>query len=99
MPLLPGGSMDAITGGADLGAAKRNAAAAERLPMSAFLARCHAEISADDSGHVADYIPELFKADPRHFGISLATIDGYVYETVDSAGPARVPLPRLMPGG
>jgi glutaminase len=56
-----------------------------RLPLYGFLERCHAEIAADSSGAVADYIPELTKADPKHFGISLATTDGYVYEIGDSA--------------
>ena len=44
----------------------------------------------DHSGSVADYIPELTKADPAHFGISLATIDGYVYEIGDSAAPFTI---------
>jgi glutaminase len=39
---------------------------------------------------VADYIPELTNADPAHFGISLATIDGYVYEIGDSAVPFTI---------
>ena len=29
-----------------------------------------------DDGEVATYIPELGKADPAHFGICLATVDG-----------------------
>jgi hypothetical protein len=33
---------------------------------------------------VADYIPEPIKADPRHFGVVLATIDGHVYEVGES---------------
>ena len=33
---------------------------------------------------MADYIPELSKANPRHFGVALATIDGHVYEVGDS---------------
>ena len=37
------------------------------------------------SGAVADYIPELSKANPAHFGIGLATMDGHVYEVGDSA--------------
>jgi glutaminase len=49
-----------------------------------FLGACHAEFSAETSGNVADYIPELGKADPDHFGISLATLDGHVYEVGDS---------------
>jgi len=47
------------------------------------LVRSHAEFREDNSGAVADYIPELKKADPNHFGVSLATIDGHVYEVGD----------------
>jgi len=53
-------------------------------PLLRFLGDCHAEFSAEASGEVADYIPELGKADPDHFGISLATLDGHVYEVGDS---------------
>jgi len=53
-------------------------------PLLRFLGACHAEFSAETSGNVADYIPELGKADPDHFGISLATLDGHVYEVGDS---------------
>jgi glutaminase len=61
-----------------------------RPPLSRFLGHCHAEIGADSSGAVASYIPELAKADPDHFGISVATIDGYVYEIGDSAVPFTI---------
>src|ERR1051326_540135 len=53
-------------------------------PLARFLEACHADIAADNSGAVADYIPELTKADPDHFGISLVTTDGYIYEAGDS---------------
>uniref|UniRef100_UPI0013CF67A6 glutaminase n=1 Tax=Klebsiella aerogenes TaxID=548 RepID=UPI0013CF67A6 len=49
-------------------------------PLLRFLDTCLNEFSAETSGHVADYIPELGKADPAYFGISLATLDGHVYE-------------------
>jgi glutaminase len=32
-----------------------------------------------NDGDVATYIPELGKADPRHFGICLATVDGHLF--------------------
>ena len=41
-------------------------------------------------GAVANYIPELGKADPDHFGISLATLDGHVYEVGDSRIPFTI---------
>jgi len=53
-------------------------------PLHRFLIQCHAELCKDTDGAVADYIPELKKADTNHFGVSLATIDGHVYEVGDS---------------
>jgi glutaminase len=55
-----------------------------------FLRRCHADFLADHDGAVADYIPELGKADPDHFGISLATLDGHVYEVGDTKIPFTI---------
>jgi glutaminase len=54
------------------------------------LHRCHEQFAVDDSGALADYIPELTKANPAHFGVSLATIDGHVYEVGDSAAPFTI---------
>jgi glutaminase len=59
-------------------------------PLLRFLDRCHAEFAANDDGAVADYIPELGKADPAHFGISLATLDGHVYEVGDTKIPFTI---------
>jgi glutaminase len=59
-------------------------------PLQKFLTRCHAEFASDNSGAVADYIPELSKADPAAFGFSLATVDGHVYEIGDSAKPFTI---------
>ena len=53
-------------------------------PVSRFLNKCHADFLAENNGTLANYIPELTKANPAHFGISLATIDGHVYEIGDS---------------
>jgi glutaminase len=36
-----------------------------------------------NDGEVATYIPELGKADPSHFGICLATVDGHVFRAGD----------------
>src|SRR5450631_943094 len=53
--------------------------------LAHFLKHCVTTYGAENSGAVADYIPELSKANPAHCGISLATIDGHVYEVGDSA--------------
>jgi len=37
-----------------------------------------------DDGAVADYIPELSKADPDWFGIAIVTNDGHVYQVGDT---------------
>src|SRR5580704_1826551 len=54
-------------------------------PLRRFLTACHTDFASDHSGEVAHYIPELSKADPDHFGISLATLDGHVYEVGDTS--------------
>ncbi len=59
-------------------------------PLLRYLERCHAGFSTEEGGAVADYIPELSKADPAHFGISLATLDGHVYEVGDSSIPFTI---------
>lgn len=60
------------------------------LPLLRFLRRCHDEFGGDSSGALADYIPELAKADPAHFGICMATVDGYVHEIGDSLVPFTI---------
>src|SRR6202166_3336270 len=64
--------------------------AAAKPPLLRFLSACHADFAAENSGSVGDYIPELGKADPDHFGISLATIDGHVYEVGDTRIPFTI---------
>ena len=64
--------------------------AALKSPLLRFLAACHADFSAETGGTVADYIPELGRAGPDHFGISLATLDGHVYEVGDSRVPFTI---------
>ena len=59
-------------------------------PLHRFLVRSHAEFREDNSGAVADYIPEMKKANPAHFGIALATTDGHVYEVGQSAVPFTI---------
>ncbi len=64
--------------------------AALKPPLLRFLDACHADFAVETAGNVADYIPELGKADPDHFGISLATLDGHVYEVGDSRIPFTI---------
>lgn len=63
---------------------------ADTTPLLRFLAECHESFGADNSGEVASYIPELGKANPAHFGVSIATLDGHVYETGDSRLPFTI---------
>ncbi len=44
--------------------------------------------AADDTGDLADYIPELAKASPDDFGLGVATVKGRLY----TAGDARKPF-------
>src|SRR5215468_7756277 len=64
--------------------------ASSKPPLLRFLDECHRKFASDKAGAVADYIPELSKADPDHFGISLATLDGHVYEVGDSKIPFTI---------
>src|SRR5258705_4124648 len=61
-----------------------------KQPFLRFLNACHADFAPEIIGAVADYIPELGKADPAHFGISLATLDGHVYEVGDTQIPFTI---------
>ncbi|HEV8312419.1 MAG TPA: glutaminase A, partial [Burkholderiaceae bacterium] len=59
-------------------------------PVQQFLQELYRRFAGVDAGQVADYIPELAKADPRWFGIAIATIDGHVYEVGDSRQPFTI---------
>ncbi len=52
-------------------------------PLREVLRELHARYAPVDEGKVADYIPELAKADRRWFGIAIATTDGQVFEVGD----------------
>lgn len=45
-----------------------------------YLESLHKEYLQLDSGEVATYIPELAKANPDWFGITVVTVDGHVYQ-------------------
>ena len=49
-------------------------------PFRAFLNNLYEKYRPLREGTVADYIPELAKADPDWFGVCVVTVDGQVYE-------------------
>lgn len=53
-------------------------------PIQEYLEQLYSRYASVMEGQVADYIPELSKADPRWFGICVATRDGHVYEVGDT---------------
>jgi len=54
-------------------------------PLQTYLDELHASLSPEDAGTLASYIPELTKADPAWFGISVVTMDGVAYTVGDAA--------------
>ena len=52
-------------------------------PFRQTLQGLHARFKEDSDGHVADYIPELAKANPDWFGISIVTADGRSFDVGD----------------
>lgn len=61
----------------------------EVSPIARLLHEVYASLAAQPiEGEVADYIPELFKADPSWFGAVLTTADGHTY----CAGDVDVPF-------
>ena len=53
------------------------------LPLQKYLDALYEKYRGLTAGAVANYIPELAKADPDAFGICIVTADGYVYEIGD----------------
>src|SRR5262245_15508725 len=89
--LLEFASMDAqVIHPSDVIPSARATGYATQPPLQRFLADCYEEFRSDHSGAVADYIPELKRANPAHFGIGLVTIDGHIYEVGDSRVPFTI---------
>lgn len=59
-------------------------------PLARFLRQTHERLASDMRGSLPDYIPELTKADPAHFGVALATLDGHIYDIGESAVPFTI---------
>ena len=55
-----------------------------RSPLQTYLEELHSQLGNLQAGAVASYIPELTKANPDWFGISLVTMDGVAYSVGDS---------------
>jgi glutaminase len=55
-----------------------------KSPILAFLQKLHARHASVTEGKVADYIPELARANPKGFGICVASRDGHRYEVRDT---------------
>lgn len=52
-------------------------------PIQTYLEKLHTKLAGLNDGEVANYIPELTKADPAWFGISIVTMDGTAYSVGD----------------
>jgi len=57
-------------------------------PITRTLMAIQQRLAADGRGELATYIPQLATANPDHFGLALASLDGHIYQ----AGDALVPF-------
>ncbi len=63
---------------------------AEPSEFDSALMRAWSTQTANASGHVADYIPELSLADPEHFGMAIATAKGRIHTIGDCEVPFTI---------
>ncbi len=54
-------------------------------PLREIIRDLHTRYAGNMDGKIADYIPELAKADPKCFGITIVTADGQIFEYGDSS--------------
>jgi glutaminase len=59
-------------------------------PIRDYIAELHQRLLKVTDGAVADYIPELGKADPNLFGIAITTVDGELYTAGDALAPFTI---------
>lgn len=67
-----------------------NAGPQETSPIDGYLHDLHAALKGNFDGSVADYIPELSRADPADLGICIATVDGKLYRAGSSDTPFTI---------
>jgi len=71
-------------------AAVEPAVALRSSPIDDYLHQLHAALAGETGGAVADYIPELARADADAFGIAIATVDGHRYTVGDADRPFTI---------
>jgi len=59
-------------------------------PIANVVADTHARHRSNDSGAVADYIPQLAVVEPDRFGIAIATVNGRLYTAGDADHPFTI---------
>ena len=59
-------------------------------PIQSFLESLYQQHRDRDEGHIASYIPELAKADPHSFAISVVTTDGQIFQVGDVEQPFTI---------
>jgi glutaminase len=64
--------------------------ATEKHELQSAIEAVHERFRHNTHGQIATYIPELGKANPDDFGISLATTSGAIYETGDCDRPFTI---------
>ncbi|MBV6574530.1 glutaminase, partial [Acinetobacter baumannii] len=50
-----------------------------KTPLPDYLANVIEACDIDNSGHLADYIPELANANPNRLALAISTVDGEIY--------------------
>ena len=59
--------------------------------LQAIIDDIHQELSPRfGQGKVADYIPQLARVDPKHFGMAIVTTDGKVHRVGDAEVPFSI---------
>lgn len=51
--------------------------------------QAHQKFKSNNDGKVADYIPALATYSPKNFAITIATVDGKIYQLAMSTNPSR----------